>query len=67
MWKVTDTLKPIDKALLGKVSELPGRNESEHIGSLVMPNPKAEPLGVWWKQHRYVETGWYDKSISAGC
>ena len=40
-------LKLIDKALLGRVSESPGRNENEHIGSLVMTNPKAEPFGVW--------------------
>ena len=33
---------PIDKALLGKVSEPPGRNENEHRGSLVRYNPKAE-------------------------
>ncbi len=30
----TDDLKPIDKAILGMVSEPPGRNESERIGSL---------------------------------
>ena len=40
-------LKLIDKALLGRVSESPGRNENEHIGSLVICNPKAEPFGVW--------------------
>ena len=28
----TEYLKPIDKAILGVVSELPGRNESERIG-----------------------------------
>ena len=49
-------LKLIDKALLGRVSESPGRNENEHIGSLVIRNPKAEPFGVWRKQHRTVET-----------
>ena len=30
----TDDLKPIDKAILGMVSEPSGRNESERIGSL---------------------------------
>jgi hypothetical protein len=30
----TDDLKPIDKAIFGMVSEPPGRNESERIGSL---------------------------------
>jgi hypothetical protein len=30
----TDDLKPIDKAILGMVSEPPGRNVSERIGSL---------------------------------
>ncbi len=53
---MTDMLKLIDKALLGKVSEPPGRNENEHRGSLVRYNPKAEPLGDWRKQHRAVET-----------
>jgi len=28
----TEYLKPIDKAILGVVSELPGRNESERTG-----------------------------------
>ena len=30
----TETLKPIDKAILGMVSESPGRNESERTGGL---------------------------------
>jgi hypothetical protein len=30
----TNALKLIDKATLGVVSELPGRNESERIGDL---------------------------------
>ncbi|MFQ5906222.1 MAG: hypothetical protein ACE5JA_06580 [bacterium] len=30
----TETLKPIDKAIFGMVSESPGRNESERTGGL---------------------------------
>jgi hypothetical protein len=30
----TDDLKPIDKAILGMASELPGRNESERRSGL---------------------------------
>jgi hypothetical protein len=36
MWRVTNTLKPIDQAMLSMVSELPGRNGNEHRSSLVM-------------------------------
>jgi hypothetical protein len=32
--KETEFLKPIDKAILGMVSESPGRNESEPTGGL---------------------------------
>lgn len=39
----TEFLKPIDKALQGGVSEFPGCNESERIGSLDRDlNPGAE-------------------------
>ena len=40
----TDPSKSMDKAIFGMVSELIGRNESEHIGSLDNSRPKAEPL-----------------------
>jgi len=36
----TDTLKPIDKAIYGMVSELSGGNESERIGSLESEKPQ---------------------------
>lgn len=45
MERETKPLKPIDKAFDRNVSEIPGRNESEHIGSLVTDkNLKAELL-----------------------
>jgi hypothetical protein len=34
MWRVTKPLKPTDKAMFSMVSELSGRNESEHECSL---------------------------------
>ena len=33
-------MKPIDKAILGMVSESPGRNASEHIGGLENEKPR---------------------------
>jgi len=42
-------LKPIDKAFLGKVSELSGRNEDEHKGSLVMSKSEGRTLWGWVK------------------
>ena len=36
----TDYLKPIDKAILGIVSESPGRNESERTGGPESENPR---------------------------
>ena len=42
----TKRMKPTDKAILGMVSESPGRNASEPRGGLVQNiNPKAEPYG----------------------
>ena len=40
----TKYLKPIDKAILGMVSELPGRNESERMGSLESAKPRKSSL-----------------------
>ncbi len=42
----TNYLKLIDKAILGIVSELPGRNESECIGSLEMRRPRGRALSI---------------------
>jgi len=36
----TNDLKPIDKAILGMVSESPGRNESEPIGGPDKKKPR---------------------------
>ena len=38
--KETESLKPIDKAILGMVSESPGRNESEPTGGLESTEPR---------------------------
>ena len=41
----TEYLKPIDKAILGVVSELPGRNESERTGGPESEKPlRPSPL-----------------------
>ena len=40
----TESLKPIDKAILGMVSESPGRNESERIGGLENGSPRGRAL-----------------------
>ena len=43
----TESLKPIDKAIFGMVSESSGRNESERRSSLERSkNQKAEPFPV---------------------
>jgi len=44
-WRETKILKLIDKAVLGAVSELSGRNKSERIGGLVKPISVAELSG----------------------
>jgi hypothetical protein len=44
-------MKPTDKTILGMVSESPGRNESEPVGSLERHNPKAEPFTLGRRQH----------------
>src|SRR5215472_17488999 len=38
-WRETKTLKPIDKAIRGRVSESPGRNASEREVAPQHPNP----------------------------
>ena len=40
----TKRMKPTDKAILGMVSELPGRNVSEPIGGLDKINPEGRAL-----------------------
>jgi hypothetical protein len=42
----TNYLKLIDKAILGIVSELPGRNASECVGSLEMRKPRGRTLNI---------------------
>ena len=43
-WRETKHLKPIDKAILGMVSELPGRNESERTGGPESEKPRRPSL-----------------------
>ena len=40
----TDYLKPIDKVIFWMVSELPGRNESERVGSPESAKPRKSSL-----------------------
>ena len=40
----TKRMKPTDKAILGMVSESPGRNESEPTGGLDKINPEGRAL-----------------------
>jgi len=48
----TKPVKPIDKAILGIVSESPGRNASEPIGGPVKnKTPEVEPTTVGRRQH----------------
>ena len=48
----TNLLKPADKAIIGMVSESPGRNASEPAGGLVnLRVPEAEPSSVGRRQH----------------
>jgi hypothetical protein len=45
-------MKPTDKAILGMVSELPGRNESKPTGGLEEKRePEAELPGTGRRQH----------------
>jgi hypothetical protein len=43
--------EPVDKAILGMVSELPGRSESERTGDPEILAPEAEPSTVGRRQH----------------
>jgi hypothetical protein len=52
----TKRVKPTDKAILGMVSESPGRNVSEPRGGLDKNNPKAEPSSVGRRLHGMSQT-----------
>ena len=50
-------MKPTDKAVLGMVSESPGRNESEPTGGPDKKyTPEAEPLAPGRRQHGMSQT-----------
>ena len=47
----TEHSKPVDKAIPGMVSELPGRSESERTGDPEILASEAEPSSVGRRQH----------------
>jgi len=47
--KETKRMKPTDKAVLGTVSESPGRNESEPTGGLDRNYSEGRALSIWVK------------------
>ena len=53
-------MKPIDKAILGMVSESPGRNGSEPRVASTRMNPEAEPLDPGRRQHGMAQS---DRSV----
>jgi hypothetical protein len=53
----TNCLKLIDKAILGIVSELPGRNASECTGSLERDNPRGRTLNIG------VKAAWMSENV----
>ena len=63
----TKPLKPIDKAILGIVSESPGRNVSEPVGGPVNKLlPKAEPSPVGRRLHDTSKSDRYGASLRRG-
>jgi hypothetical protein len=62
----TKRRKPTDKAVLGAVSELPGRNESEPTGGLDRITPKAEPSMVGRRLQGMSQTDWRDMALRRG-
>jgi hypothetical protein len=60
-------MKPTDKAILGMVSESPGRNVSEPRSGLDKYNPKAEPSMVGRRQHDMAQTDRSGMSLRRGC
>ena len=63
----TKRMKPTDKAILGMVSESPGRNVSEPRSGLDKYNPKAEPSMVGRRQHDMAQTDRSGMSLRRGC
>ena len=64
----TKRMKPTDKAILGMVSESPGRNVSEPRGGLdKIKHPKAEPPMVGRRQHDMAQTDRGGVSLRRGC
>jgi len=59
-------MKPTDKAILGMVSESPGRNESEPRGGLENFDPKAEPSMAGRRQQGMAQTDRSGMSLRRG-
>src|SRR5215469_3406825 len=62
----TKRMKPTDKAILGMVSESPGRNVSEPRGGLDKINPKAEPSMVGRRLHGMAQADRRGMSLRRG-
>ena len=67
MVEETKLMKPTDKAILGMVSKLPGRNASEPIGGpeklslggrALFPRAKAAWTGADWLTRQLTPAGW---------
>ena len=60
-------MKPTDKAILGMVSELPGRNESKPTGGLETDlDPEAELPGSGRRQHGMARADRCDMTLRRG-
>ena len=60
-------MKPTDKAILGMVSELPGRNESKPTGGLEKKiDPEAELPGSGRRQHGMARADRCDMTLRRG-
>ena len=62
----TKRMKPTDKAILGMVSESPGRNASEPRSGLDKISPKAEPPMVGRRRHGMAQTDRCGMSLRRG-
>ena len=62
----TKRMKPTDKAILGMVSESPGRNASEPTGGLDKINPEGRALLVGRRQHGMAQTDRRGMSLRRG-
>jgi hypothetical protein len=64
--KETELLKPIDEAIPGMVSELPGRNANEPVGGLENPRSEGRARALWAKAARIVATDRRGETLRRG-